>query len=147
MLHHITHAFRLEANAKWWFLCFILQKHRNATLYLDALFEPVVSRHIPFATVLGNHDTGKTFDRHQLFQHELDHYKPYSFSKMSPEGVPGVSNFVVRVYDSPEGLNNAPGDGGVMNGDQKQHPAVLLWFLDTHGNASKPVEEQDLNWV
>jgi hypothetical protein len=89
--------------------------------------EPFISRKIPFATILGNHDDEGSMTRKQIM--ELTASLPYSLSEVGPELGPitkdkkgrevregGAGNYLVEVK-----AHNRP-----------EHSAVTLYFLDTH---------------
>ncbi|KAF8246450.1 Metallo-dependent phosphatase [Wilcoxina mikolae CBS 423.85] len=89
--------------------------------------EPFISRKIPFATILGNHDDEGSMTRKQIM--ELTASLPYSLSELGPELGPittdkkgrevhegGAGNYLVEVK-----AHNRP-----------EHSAVTLYFLDTH---------------
>jgi len=64
---------------------------------IDAVFEPVVSRKIPFAVVLGNHDDELSMSRLSLFEY-LKKF-PRNLTG-NVEGINGITNFTIPVYQS-----------------------------------------------
>lgn len=77
----------------------------------DEVLEAVVSRHIPWAAVLGNHDDEYTWTRSQIIDYASA--QPYSLTKKGPESLTGEGNYVVAV-------NGSAG-----------RPAALLYFMDS----------------
>lgn len=79
---------------------------------IDEVFEPIVLRKIPFATIFGNHDSeyGKTKEE------ILEHLKTIPGNLTTTvEGVPGMSNYVLPVIES---------------GSDKE--GAFLYFFDSH---------------
>jgi|LSQX01.1.fsa_nt_gb predicted phosphodiesterase len=64
---------------------------------IDAIFEPVVSRAIPFAAVLGNHDDEFSMNRVEIY----DHIRQFPGNLTGTvDGITGVTNFVIPLYQS-----------------------------------------------
>lgn len=108
----------------------------------SALFkaaEPFVTRRIPFAIILGNHDDEGPLTRTQIM--ELAASLPYSLSEVGPQLGPVVSDRKGR--PGPEG-----GAGNylveVQAHSRPEHSAVTLYFLDTHSySPDKKVDGYD----
>ncbi len=64
---------------------------------IDAIFEPVVSRKIPFAVVLGNHDDEFSMTRSEIFEY----LKKFPGNLTGTvDGITGVTNFAIPLYQS-----------------------------------------------
>lgn len=86
----------------------------NATHYVDQIVPPIVSRHLPWASTYGNHDSDVNLSPTALFQRE----KLWSNSltqAMVADEVNGITNYYLPVY---------PSSGGST-------PAMILWFFDS----------------
>ncbi len=86
--------------------------------YLTQLTKPFEDRHIPWCHVFGNHDSEELpeFGLFSLKRPEvMELYKefPYCITKDSEEGVYGIGNCVLPVYDGSE-------------------PSFLVWLLDSN---------------
>jgi len=68
----------------------------NATKYLDILVKPMVSKNVPWASTYGNHDSQFNLSREALFREEARY--PLSYTRHSPRGVQGVTNYYLPVY-------------------------------------------------
>ena len=69
----------------------------------DAALQPVVSRHIPFAVTLGNHDDEQDMTREQI----LEYIKKFPGNLTSTvKGLSGVTNFILSISSS-EGKKDA----------------------------------------
>ena len=79
----------------------------------------MIRRNIPWASVYGNHDSQFNISREALFQEETKHR--LSYTKHSPLGIPGVTNYYVPILPH----------GELRNED----PVAILWFLDSQGGA------------
>lgn len=78
----------------------------------DIVLEPVISRKIPWAAVLGNHD-----DEHSWSRKEIISYlekKPYSLTQMGPEELKGAGNYTIPL---------------LTRGGKKSH---ILYFMDSN---------------
>jgi predicted phosphodiesterase len=62
---------------------------------IDAVFEPVVSRKIPFAAVLGNHDDEYSMTRQEIFDYMEK--LPGNLTG-TVKGIAGLTNFVIPLY-------------------------------------------------
>ncbi|KAJ3289184.1 hypothetical protein HK104_007678, partial [Borealophlyctis nickersoniae] len=100
----------------------------NATVYYDMMLRPLVEGGYRWASVYGNHDAGPAFDRRDLMKVEQGYDGCYS--KEGPRNITGVTNYYVPIYASEP-------RGGADN-DEEDIPALILWFLDSNGNASIP---------
>jgi predicted MPP superfamily phosphohydrolase len=58
--------------------------------------EPVVKRNIPWAAVFGNHDDENDLTREELL--EVMRRMPYSLTQRGPLDIPGVGNYILKVY-------------------------------------------------
>ena len=64
---------------------------------LAAIFEPVLSRKIPFAVVLGNHDDEFSMSRREIF----DYIKKLPGNLTGTvDGITGITNFTIPLYQS-----------------------------------------------
>lgn len=64
---------------------------------IDAVFEPVVSRKIPFAVVLGNHDDEDSMTRREIYDY-LGKF-PGNLTG-TVDGITGITNFAIPLYQS-----------------------------------------------
>ncbi|KAK6201079.1 Metallo-dependent phosphatase-like protein [Scheffersomyces amazonensis] len=104
-----------------------------------ALFKalhPFVSRKIPFAVTLGNHDHEGSLTKSEMMS--LAASLPYSLAQLGPEDIDGFGNYVLTV-----------------EGPASHNPALSLFFLDTHAYSQNPkvtpgydwIKENQLKWV
>ncbi|MGV8137242.1 MAG: metallophosphoesterase family protein [Mangrovibacterium sp.] len=64
---------------------------------IDALLKPVVSRNIPFAAVLGNHDDEFSMSRREIF----DYMGKFPGNMTGTvDGITGMTNFAIPLYQS-----------------------------------------------
>ena len=77
----------------------------------DEVLEPVISRDIRWAAVMGNHDDEHTMTREQIVDYLAA--KPGSLTSRGPDELTGTGNYAVTV-------DNAAGN-----------PAALLYFMDS----------------
>ncbi len=64
---------------------------------IDAVFEPVLSRKIPFAVALGNHDDEYSMTRREIFEY----IKKFPGNLTGTvDGITGVTNFAIPLYQS-----------------------------------------------
>ena len=77
----------------------------------------MIQRGIPWASTYGNHDSQFNLSREELYMEESKYDS--SYTKHSPMGVPGVTNYYLLIHSS---------DGGVS-----QTPLAILWFFDSQG--------------
>lgn len=114
-------------------------KDIQTTLFKFA--ELFISRRIPFATILGNHDDEGAMTRKQIM--ELTASLPYSLSEVGPELGPMVKDTKGR--EIPEG-----GVGNylveVVTHNRVEHPALSLYFLDSHSYTTAP-KEKGYGWI
>lgn len=88
--------------------------------------EPFISRKIPFATILGNHDDEGPMTRKQIM--ELTASLPYSISQVGPDMGPMKKDSHGReIYEG--GAGNYLIEVMAHN---REHSAITLYFLDTH---------------
>lgn len=72
----------------------------------EMIIEPVLSRRIPFATLLGNHDDEQDLSREEVGQFLMT--IPGNLSRMEKiDGVTGIGNFVLEIKDSKGQYNKA----------------------------------------
>jgi len=64
---------------------------------IDAVFEPVLSRKIPFAVVLGNHDEEYSMTRREIFEYMKK--MPGNLTG-TVDGITGITNFAIPLYQS-----------------------------------------------
>ncbi|WVF69590.1 hypothetical protein IAT40_004368 [Kwoniella sp. CBS 6097] len=83
--------------------------------------KPVIDRKIPWAAVLGNHDSEIVEDRDQHMR-ALQHM-PYSLARAGPKAVDGVGNYYIKLHSS----------------DASNMHIFTLYFLDSHANQKKTV--------
>ncbi|KAK8790984.1 hypothetical protein WA158_005615 [Blastocystis sp. Blastoise] len=81
--------------------------------YWEKATKSYIKYGIPYALVLGNHDSEGDLDRKQVMK--LDITNPMSVSQVSPEELPGGSNYYFPLY----GSNNST------------KVEVMLWFFDS----------------
>lgn len=103
--------------------------------------EPFISRKIPFATILGNHDDESSMSREQIMK--MTAALPYSLSEVGPEMGPLVKDRQGRLVRE-GGAGNYRVE--VVAHNRAEHQALTLWFLDTHSYSPDPnVEGYD--WI
>ncbi|KAI0462638.1 hypothetical protein LJB42_004134 [Komagataella kurtzmanii] len=90
--------------------------------------EPFISRKIPYALTLGNHDDEGSLSRDQLM--EIVEQLPYSLSEKGPAEIDGVGNFYVPVY-----------------GSRSSNVAMSLYFLDTHKYSEQKKVYPGYDWI
>ena len=89
-----------------------------------------ISRKIPYATILGNHDNeGSLSSREALMQ--LTKTLPYSLSEPGPATVDGVGNYYVEV----------------LARGTSSHSALTLYLLDTHSYSPDERHFRGYDWV
>jgi hypothetical protein len=96
----------------------------------------MVSKNYRWASTYGNHDTQYNLSREALFLEEAKY--ALSYTKHSPKGVGGVTNYWLPVYTA----------------SGKEHkPAAILWFFDSQGGEKYqvsrwiPFKRTMPNWV
>lgn len=87
------------------------------------------SRHIPFATIFGNHDDEGSLSREALMQ--LSESLPYSLGTHGPAAVDGVGNYYLEV----------------LAHKSSAHSALTLYFLDTHGYSPDERQFRGYDWL
>ena len=116
----------------------------NAGDIQTALFkfaEPFITRRIPFATILGNHDDEGSWTRKQIM--ELTASLPYSVSEVGPELGAMIKDTKGR--DIPEGgVGNYVVE--VVTHNRAEHPALSLYFLDSHSYTPNKADE-GYDWI
>lgn len=99
---------------------------KPASEALKNVFEPVISRHIPFAVTLGNHDDEQDMNRQQVYEAILQ--MPGNLTG-TVEGLSGLTNFILPIKAS---------DGS--------KDAALLYGLDSH--AYSPLKSiKGYDWI
>jgi 3',5'-cyclic AMP phosphodiesterase CpdA len=96
-----------------------------------ALFKalnPFISRKIPYAVVMGNHDDEGSLTRAEVMGLALS--LPYSVAQTGPPEIAGVGNYVVTV-----------------EGQSLRNLAVTLYFLDTHRYLPNPKVNPGYDWI
>lgn len=94
------------------------------TAMLKAL-GPTISRKIPWALVLGNHDNQGPLNNTGLMN--LVTKLPYSLAQFGPSDVDGVGNYV-------------------LTADINNHPALTMYFVDTHSSVKVKGKSQ-YDWI
>jgi hypothetical protein len=87
-----------------------------------------VTRRIPYATIMGNHDDEGSLTRTQMV--ELLASLPYSLTSMGVRTLPGAGNYYVQVM-SHNGL----------------HSALTLWFFDSHSYSPDEKKYKGYDWI
>ncbi|CUM68211.1 uncharacterized protein PRCAT00005932001 [Priceomyces carsonii] len=89
---------------------------------------PFISRKIPFAITLGNHDDEGSMTRTQVMS--LCSNLPFSLSSIGPDDAAGVGNYVLDVesFDS-------------------KKSSLSLYFLDTHKYSQSPKVNPGYDWI
>ncbi|GAM86123.1 hypothetical protein ANO11243_041340 [Dothideomycetidae sp. 11243] len=87
---------------------------------------------IPYAAIFGNHDDeGPKMTRlTRESQMSLLSSLPYSLSRFGPDEVDGVGNYYVEVL-----------------AESSQHPALTLYFMDTHAYSPDEAKYRGYDWV
>lgn len=96
-----------------------------------ALFKalnPFVSRQIPFAVTLGNHDDEGSLNRQEIM--ELSSQIPFSMAILGPETIDGFGNYMLTVESR-----------------KKKNPGMALYFLDSHKYSSNPKAFPGYDWI
>lgn len=104
-----------------------------------ALFKvlmPLISREIPYAIVLGNHDDESTLGRKEMMI--LASSLPYSMTSLGDLAIEGFGNYRLRV-----------------TGNSKKEDDAMLHFLDSHSYSLDPkndpgydyFKESQINWM
>ena len=91
---------------------------------------PLIDRHIPYATIFGNHDDEKT-PLGRAAQMSIIQTLPYSLSQPGPEDLAGVGNYYVEVL--------AP--------SPSQHSAITIYLLDSHGLTPDEKKYEGYDWI
>ncbi|EGV64467.1 Metallo-dependent phosphatase [Yamadazyma tenuis ATCC 10573] len=97
----------------------------------SALFKavyPFITRQIPFAATLGNHDDEGSIPRNEMMS--LISNLPYSLAANGPEEVSGIGNYVISVQ-----------------GSSPKSSALLLYLLDTHKYSQNPKVNPGYDWI
>ncbi len=89
------------------------------------LVKPFVDRKIPYAVMMGNHDSEGNLSRKQIYQ--LLQSLPYSVSEAGPGYVSGYGNYVLTVTSSEQGDKNG----------------LIMYFLDSHSYSRSKVPGYD----
>lgn len=88
----------------------------NSTKYVDQIVAPMVEKNYSWASTYGNHDTQYNLSREALFREDTKY--ELSYTRHSPRGVGGVTNYWLPIYAS----------------SAFEAPAVaILWFFDSQG--------------
>lgn len=98
----------------------------DAARMMQQAVESVVERQIPWAYVLGNHDTEKHITRSELAEAVIS--QPYAVMRRGPENVTGEGNYVIEI-DNAEGNCEA-----------------ALYFMDS-GNMSCVPSMEGYDWI
>jgi hypothetical protein len=95
---------------------------------------PMVAHNKSWASTYGNHDSQYNLSREALFQQETKYIQ--SYTKHSPSGIPGITNYYLPLYAQEKNCNGTP--------------LAILWFFDSQGGAEfqAPAGSQNIpNWV
>ncbi|ODV77264.1 Metallo-dependent phosphatase [Suhomyces tanzawaensis NRRL Y-17324] len=103
------------------------QEAPDAETAVFKALNPFVSRKIPFAVTLGNHDDEGSLSRSESMA--LSANLPYSIAAMGPEEVDGVGNYIATVEDPSNGHS------------------IYLYFLDTHKYSQNPKVTPGYDWI
>ncbi|MCD7977388.1 MAG: metallophosphoesterase [Tannerellaceae bacterium] len=86
----------------------------------DLVIEPVISRNIPYITVLGNHDDEQDLTREEVGKLLMTY--PGNLSKMElVDGITGVGNFTLEI-----------------KGSQSRHLKCVLYCMDSNAYSTIP---------
>ncbi|KAI0205205.1 Metallo-dependent phosphatase [Astrocystis sublimbata] len=92
----------------------------NSTVYVDRIVQPLINRHLTWASTYGNHDYDFNISGTTILEREKTWQNCRSSSMVaSPDA--GVSNYYLPVYD----------DGCVD--EATCLPQLILWFFDSRG--------------
>lgn len=80
---------------------------------------PTLAHNKSWASTYGNHDSQYNLSREALFQEESKY--PQSYTKHSPNGIPGITNYYLPIFPHRQSLNSTP--------------VAILWFFDSQGGA------------
>ncbi|KAF2084287.1 Metallo-dependent phosphatase [Saccharata proteae CBS 121410] len=89
----------------------------------------LISRHIPYACIFGNHDDEGSLTRSTSMS--LLQTLPYSLSLPGPSSISGIGNYYLEIL--------APGTS--------QHSALTLYLLDTHSYSPDETQFRGYDWV
>lgn len=103
--------------------------------------EPFITRKIPFATILGNHDDESVMTREQILR--LTAQLPYSLSEVGPEMGP--------IIKDSKGREVREGGAGnyvveVVAHNRAEHSALTMYFLDSHSYSPDP-DVDGYDWI
>ncbi|PTB67828.1 Metallo-dependent phosphatase [Trichoderma citrinoviride] len=91
----------------------------NSTLYVDRIVQPLVERHLTWASTYGNHDHNFNISGEGILERER-RWPNARTRSMVPGRAAGVSNYYLPVYAA--GCN-----------ELQCSPELLLWFFDSRG--------------
>lgn len=97
----------------------------NSTKYVDQIVSPLVSKNYRWASTYGNHDTQYNLSREALFVEETKY--SLSYTRHSPKGVGGVTNYWLPIYPPSSTENTEAGE------EEGEKPALILYFFDSQG--------------
>ncbi|OXA57883.1 probable inactive purple acid phosphatase 16 [Folsomia candida] len=86
----------------------------NASVYVDMLVGPLVTRGYRWASTYGNHDIGPNVTRLEILRAEQKYANSYT-QQMTDSSIPGVTNYYLLIYSV------------------AQQPVMIFWFLDSQG--------------
>lgn len=106
---------------------------RNGTKLLDKLFEPLVSRGIPWASTYGNHDHANRDDNPRFALALLEQERRFnlSYTQRGPLELPTPTNYLLPIFAH-------EGDGTLGR------PMAFFWFLDS---GSTELSREHINWL
>ena len=91
----------------------------------DEVLAPVISKKIPYAIVLGNHDDEHDWTRRQIMDYVIS--KPYCYAQTGPAYLTGEGNYVLEIKNTQE------------------KTAAILYFMDSNAY-NKVGEQKGYNW-
>lgn len=91
----------------------------------DEVLAPVISKKIPYAIVLGNHDDEHDCTRRQIMDYVIS--KPYCYAQTGPAYLTGEGNYVLEIKNTQEKIG------------------AILYFMDSNAY-NKVGEQKGYNW-
>ncbi|MBF0649526.1 metallophosphoesterase family protein [Dysgonomonas sp. GY75] len=91
----------------------------------DEVLAPVISKKIPYAIVLGNHDDEHDWTRRQIMDYVIS--KPYCYAQTGPAYLTGEGNYVLEIKNTQE------------------KTGAILYFMDSNAY-NKVGEQKGYNW-
>lgn len=91
----------------------------------NEVLAPVISKKIPYAIVLGNHDDEHDWTRRQIMDYVIS--KPYCYAQTGPAYLTGEGNYVLEIKNTQE------------------KTVAILYFMDSNAY-NKVGEQKGYNW-